>query len=154
MRLASADPSTFPLIDPNYFSSPFDRFAMVEAVKAARRFLNAPAWKDLVVGRFGTIGAAETDEEIVEAARNAVVTIWHPVSSAWMSPIGASWGVLDPDLCVKGAEGLRVVDASAFVSSLPVEILVLACLTKLCSRSSPQVILLRSFMSLLSALLT
>jgi choline dehydrogenase-like flavoprotein len=31
-----------------------------------------------------------------------------------MSPRGAQWGVLDPDLRVKGTNGLRVVDASAF----------------------------------------
>ena len=31
-----------------------------------------------------------------------------------MSQCGDSWGVLDPDLRVKGTKGLRVVDASAF----------------------------------------
>ena len=31
-----------------------------------------------------------------------------------MSPCGAQWGVLDPDFRVKGTNGLRVVDASAF----------------------------------------
>ncbi|KAF9045836.1 hypothetical protein BDZ89DRAFT_138996 [Hymenopellis radicata] len=29
-----------------------------------------------------------------------------------MSPKGASWGVVDPDLRVKGVEGLRIVDGS------------------------------------------
>jgi choline dehydrogenase-like flavoprotein len=29
-----------------------------------------------------------------------------------MSPVGASWGVVDPNLIVKKAVGLRVVDAS------------------------------------------
>lgn len=66
--------------------------------------------------RFGTVGGANTDDEIIEAARKSIVTIWHPVSSARMSPARAKWGVLDPKLRVKGTSGLRVVDASAFVS--------------------------------------
>ena len=40
--------------------------------------------------------------------------VFHAVGTAAMSPRGAQWGVLDPDLRVKGTNGLRVVDASAF----------------------------------------
>jgi choline dehydrogenase len=35
-----------------------------------------------------------------------------------MSPKGSGWGVVDPDLLVKGVNGLRIVDASVFVSAL------------------------------------
>jgi choline dehydrogenase-like flavoprotein len=34
-----------------------------------------------------------------------------------MSPVGAKWGVVDPDLKVKGAHGIRVVDGSVWVST-------------------------------------
>ena len=37
----------------------------------------------------------------------------HGVGTAAISERGAQWGVLDPDLRVKGTTGLRVVDASA-----------------------------------------
>ena len=40
-------------------------------------------------------------------------SVFHPVGTAAMSQRGAPWGVLDPDLRVKGTNGLRVVDASA-----------------------------------------
>ena len=39
--------------------------------------------------------------------------MYHAVGTAAMSHREASWGVLDPDLKVKGTNGLRVVDASA-----------------------------------------
>ncbi|OSD00960.1 GMC oxidoreductase [Trametes coccinea BRFM310] len=112
VRLASADPFAFPLIDPNFFSTSFDQFAMLSAVKAARAFMAAPPWRGFVVSRFGPVGTAETDEEIIAAARDAIVTIWHPTSTARMSPKHAPWGVVDPQLLVKGASGLRIVDAS------------------------------------------
>ncbi|KAJ7881442.1 aryl-alcohol oxidase [Mycena leptocephala] len=39
-------------------------------------------------------------------------TVYHPVGTAGMSPKGATWGVVDPDLSVKGLTGLRIVDLS------------------------------------------
>lgn len=117
VRLASSDPFTFPLIDPNFFNTTFDEFAMLSAVKAAREFVSSAPWKGFIIDRFGPVGEAETDAEIIAAARGAIVTIWHPTSTARMSPKNASWGVVDPELFVKGTKGLRVVDASTIVSA-------------------------------------
>ncbi|EKM52280.1 uncharacterized protein PHACADRAFT_260543 [Phanerochaete carnosa HHB-10118-sp] len=112
VRLASADPFVFPLINPNFFNTSFDQAAMLAAVHAARDFMAAPPWQGFVVSRFGPVGTAATDADIVAAARDSIVTIWHPTSSARMSPKNASWGVVDPQLLVKGVSGLRIVDAS------------------------------------------
>ncbi|KAF7798262.1 hypothetical protein EIP86_009479 [Pleurotus ostreatoroseus] len=114
IRLASADPFAFPLINPNFFNTTFDRFAMLTAVKTARAFVSAEPWDGFVISRFGGVGGAETDDEIVAAARDAIVTIWHPTSTARMAPANAPWGVVDPRLRVKGVSGLRIVDASIF----------------------------------------
>ncbi|GLB35186.1 putative aryl-alcohol oxidase [Lyophyllum shimeji] len=46
VRLKSNDPLDPPLIDPGFLATDFDIFAMRQAVKSARRFLNGPAWKD------------------------------------------------------------------------------------------------------------
>ena len=116
VKLASADPFTFPLIDPAFLSTDFDVQVMVHAVKASRRFLQAKPWEGFVLERFGDVGGAETDEEIAAASRRNVETIWHPTSTARMSPKNASWGVVDPQLLVKGTRWLRIVDASIFVS--------------------------------------
>lgn len=89
---------------------------MSQVVKDARAFISSSTFSGLISGTFGAMGAAKSDAEIAVAARDAVVTIWHPTSTACMSPKGASWGVLDSDLRVKKVSGLRVVDASVFVS--------------------------------------
>ena len=41
--------------------------------------------------------------------------MWHPIGTARMGPAEGPVGVVDPRLRVKGAVGLRVVDASVFV---------------------------------------
>ena len=45
------------------------------------------------------------------------MTIFHPTGTSSMSPVGANWGVVDPDLRVKGVSGLRVADLSVLVST-------------------------------------
>ena len=116
VRLASADPFASPVIDPNFFSTRFDQLVMLAAVRAARAFVASPPWEGLVRRPVGALADAESDEQIIAAARDSILTIWHPVSTARMSPRNASWGVVDSRLLVKGASGLRVVDASVFVS--------------------------------------
>lgn len=116
MMLNSSDPFTFPIIDPAFLTTDFDAFAMLSAVRAARRFVTATPWSDFIVAPYGDVSTAETDEEIVAAVRKNIVTIWHPTRTARMSPADAAWGVVDPHLRVKGVHGLRVVDASVIVS--------------------------------------
>jgi choline dehydrogenase-like flavoprotein len=42
-----------------------------------------------------------------------VSSVWHAVGTASVSPRGAPWGVVDPDLTVKKTVGLSVVDAAS-----------------------------------------
>lgn len=90
---------------------------MREAVKAAKRFVSAPAFQNYIVEPLGSLATADTDEEIEEYVRSNSGTTAHPVGTASMSPKGAQWGVVDPDLKMKGGiKGVRIVDASVFVS--------------------------------------
>ena len=54
---------------------------------------------------------AKTAAEIDDWVRNNVITVNHPLGTCAMG--GGPDAVLDPDLKVRGAEGLRVVDAAA-----------------------------------------
>lgn len=84
-----------------------------------RTFMAAPSWDDWIIDEFGAFKAAVTDEQIEQYARNTSDTINHVSCTAAMGKTGSTGrgsGVLNSDLTVKGTIGLRVVDASAFVS--------------------------------------
>ncbi|KAJ7121245.1 aryl-alcohol oxidase [Mycena crocata] len=111
VTLNSSDPFSPPLINPNLLGSEVDIFFMREAVRSAVRFAAAPAWADYVISPFG-FNSTDTDAELDEYIRDNAATVFHPVGTASMSPKGATWGVVDPDLIVKGLRGLRIVDLS------------------------------------------
>jgi choline dehydrogenase-like flavoprotein len=112
VTINSTNPLDPPLINPNLLQSTFDFLAIREALLATRRFASAPAWKGYLLSEVANI----TDDNLDDHIRNSTTVLLHPVSTARMSRKGEEWGVVDPDLRVKGVEGLRIVDASVFVS--------------------------------------
>ncbi|XP_006456004.1 hypothetical protein AGABI2DRAFT_121909 [Agaricus bisporus var. bisporus H97] len=112
VQINSSNPLAMPLIDPGLLSSAFDVKALVQSVKSAIRFFGAPAWDDFVLDIAGPIGSATTDEELEAIIRSSVFPSGHIVGTAAMSATDADHGVVDPDLKLKHASGLRIVDAS------------------------------------------
>jgi len=119
IALNSNNPFTPPLINPGLLSTDFDVFTLRSAVRSARRFLSAPIWKDYVLEPVGDIGNATTDAQIDDYIRGHAGSSCHIVGTAAMSAKDADYGVVNPDLRVKGISGLRIVDASVmpFVTS-------------------------------------
>ncbi len=118
--LASVDPFATPIVDPNFLSTPFDIGAMRFAVRSVVRFASAPAWRGFLTGPAAGFAEVDTDDDdSVDAwVRAQASTIFHPVSTARMGKCGDARGaVVNPDLTVKGARGLRIVDASVLVRS-------------------------------------
>jgi choline dehydrogenase-like flavoprotein len=111
IRLASIDPRKPPLIDYNFFTAPNDLPTLREGFRRARDVGNqAPL--ALYRGIETSPGPhINTDAEIDAHIRKTAITAHHPCGTCAMG-IGPE-AVLDPDLRVKGVEGLRVVDASA-----------------------------------------
>lgn len=99
---------------------------MREAIKLAAHFFTAPAWKGYVIGPIGPLANATSDDLLDQYVRNFTGTGAHPVGTAAMSSRNANYGVVNPDLLVKGVTGLRIVDASIMVSDLTVWIGVFA----------------------------
>ncbi|KAF8582565.1 GMC oxidoreductase [Ramaria rubella] len=112
VKLASNNPFTPPLIDPALFGTQYDMFVTRAAIRSAQRFLTAPAWKGYVLQPFGALANATTDDELDDYIRQNGGTTLHMVGSAAMSARDAKYGVVDPDLLVKGVTGLRIIDAS------------------------------------------
>ncbi|KAK7052423.1 pyranose dehydrogenase 1, partial [Favolaschia claudopus] len=113
ITLASSNPFDAPLIDPGLFNDEYDLLAMVVAIKKAVKFVSAKTWEGFVIRPLDNLAEALTSDEAMEDyIRQTVVNALHPVGTAAMSPRNARWGVVDPDLLVKGATGIRVIDAS------------------------------------------
>jgi choline dehydrogenase-like flavoprotein len=100
-----------PVINPNFFSSELDLFIMREAIRSALRFAAAPAWEGYIISPVG-VNSTSTDAELDEYTRSTAGTVNHVAGTASMAPNGAPYGVVDPDLRVKGLIGLRIVDLS------------------------------------------
>lgn len=117
VKLASANPFDKPLIDPNFLTTTFDTAAIVQSVTDALTFMSAAPWqKDFKPVPWGDLAKAKTDAQKLAFARNNAVNVNHPVGTARMAS-SAKGGVVDSQLRLKGGDGLRVVDASIFVST-------------------------------------
>ncbi len=116
VRLASADPKQAPLIDPNFFSDPYDLRMAVEAIKFARRIMAAPAFRPFIKGERMPGADKRADEQLEAYCREWGKTDYHPVGTCKMGidPLA----VVDPQLRVIGLDGLRVIDSSI----MPLEI--------------------------------
>ncbi|MEO1797004.1 MAG: GMC family oxidoreductase N-terminal domain-containing protein [Pseudomonadota bacterium] len=107
--LRSADPLAAPGIDPRYLSDARDLDTLVRGARLAQSVMEAPAlapWRGMRLGH----KAQMSDADWVARIRATADTIYHPVGTCAMGTSEAS--VVDPDLRVRGLDGLRVVDAS------------------------------------------
>ncbi|KAJ7314286.1 alcohol oxidase [Mycena albidolilacea] len=111
ITLKSNNPLDPPLIDPGYLTSEFDLYVARVGLQRAQEFVTAPVWNDYVIAPTVNITNFTTDE-LNTFIRNNAAPIAHLVGSAGMSSSDASYGVVNPDLLVKGANGLRIIDAS------------------------------------------
>lgn len=114
VRLRSTDPTQAPAIDPRYFEDDADVKTLLRGVEMARAIAATKPLSDFLRGE-ATPGPKVTSESDLRAAiRLYAKTIYHPVGTCRMGVDKAA--VVDPELRVRGIEGLRVADASIMPS--------------------------------------
>jgi choline dehydrogenase-like flavoprotein len=107
------------VIDPRYLSDPAgaDRAAMMEGLRICARIAAAPALKGLLGPIARPRDCTQLDEETLELALDTCShTLYHPLGTCRMGRNDSS--VVDPELRVRGVEGLRVADASVMPSTV------------------------------------
>lgn len=123
VRLRSDDPRHKPAIDPGYLYAQEDMEPLLSGLRMAREFAAAGPLAKYCTVEMAPGPAVRTDDELREFIRHDLGTLYHPAGTCAMggdSRLAASrlTSVVDPELRVRGVEGLRVVDASV-IPALP-----------------------------------
>jgi choline dehydrogenase-like flavoprotein len=110
VRLADADPTSMPLINPNFIGDEHDLQVGIDAVKAVRRVMAQGSLAEVIDEEVLPGPAQQSDQQIGQFVKDVATTMWHPVGTCRM---GTDEGaVVDSALKVRGIEGLHVIDAS------------------------------------------
>ncbi len=110
LAIRSTDPFDQPRIEPNYFAAEIDRKTMVSGLKMLREIYQQKSFRKLWDVEMVPGEATNSDAGLWEFARNTGGTVFHCVGTCRMGRDDGS--VLDPQLRVRGVDGLRVIDAS------------------------------------------
>ncbi len=110
VMIKSPEASEPPAMQPHYLSTEIDRQTVVAGIKIARKIASAPALKNYIVDEYAPGSAVQSDNELLEFARNTGVTIFHPSGTCKMGSDPEA--VVDERLRVHGVDSLRVVDCS------------------------------------------
>ncbi|MBR0652940.1 choline dehydrogenase [Roseomonas terrae] len=110
--LKSPDATQKPGIRANYLDHPNDVRIMLGAARLGRKVAAQAPLAALIEEELRPGPDATTDEAILESIRATAGTVFHPCGTAKMGT--DAMAVLDPQLRLRGIDGLRVADASAF----------------------------------------
>lgn len=110
VRLASADPTDDPVIDPRYLTADRDLAVLREGLKLARRIAKAAPLDPFRGEEVWPGEDVKTDAEIEAHIRETAHTVYHPVGTCRMGDDDLA--VVDDRLRVHGVEDVRVADAS------------------------------------------
>jgi choline dehydrogenase-like flavoprotein len=113
VAVTTPDPTGKPFIVHGYYTEPEDIASAVAGLRMVMNFCRAEP-----LARYAEtpnlVPASDSEEDLEAHVRATCQTIYHPVGTCRMGADETS--VVDPELRVRGVEGLRVVDASVMPS--------------------------------------
>ncbi|MCI3132370.1 GMC family oxidoreductase [Phenylobacterium aquaticum] len=112
IHAASPDADAAPVIQPNYLSTAEDERVAIDSMRLVRRIVAQAPLQKFQPREHRPGDQAQSDAELLTAARELGTTIFHPAGTAKMGLASDPTAVVDERLRVHGVAGLRVADAS------------------------------------------
>lgn len=112
VQLRSANPLDPPRILFNLFQERSDMERMIRGIRAARRIYGQQPLRRLVGDELEPGRQVESDTDLEQFVRRVGAITQHPVGTCSMGSDVERFAVVDAELRVRGARGLRVIDAS------------------------------------------
>lgn len=106
----STDPSVPPSIEPNYLLEETDRKLTLSGLRLIREVAAQPALAQFIKRELLPGKEISSDAQLLDYASATGQTSWHPIGTCRMG--SDSDAVVDPEMRVRGVDGLRVADAS------------------------------------------
>jgi choline dehydrogenase len=106
----SPDPRQAPAINPRFLAEEADQRFVVAGLRLLRRMFQTSALAQYIVGENLPGGLVQSDNELLDYARETGSTVFHASCSCKMGRDAMS--VVDDHLRVHGLDGLRIIDAS------------------------------------------
>ncbi|WP_136618643.1 MULTISPECIES: GMC family oxidoreductase [Mesorhizobium] len=114
VMLRSANPDDAAIVDPNFIADPDDLRTAGEGVRISREIMNQPALAKYIKREHFPGQEAKTQADFEAYARAFGRTSYHPTGTCKMG--SDDMAVVDPQLRVRGLEGIRICDSSIMPS--------------------------------------
>ena len=113
LEIRAPDPTMPPRIYPNYLATESDCQVMVAGTKLTQNIVSMPSLAAITTGEIDGKPPLETDDDMIENARQTCWTVFHQCGTCRMGRDAAS-AVVSPTLKTHGIKNLRIADASIF----------------------------------------
>jgi choline dehydrogenase-like flavoprotein len=110
VRLRSGKASDTPIVNPNFLGDPYDLKTSTEGVRISREIFAQSGLRRYIRKEHFPGDRVKTTTDLENYARQYGRTSYHPVGTCRMG--GDTNSVVDPELRVRGVDGLRICDSS------------------------------------------